>query len=490
MYAMSNKVYGLIVAFSLFLFEGIVQSQSSKNLATKIDNYLQESIQQLTLAGVAVAVVKDGEVIYKGAHGVRNIQTQEPLQTNHFFHFASVSKPFVATAVMQLVEMGKMDLNAKVTTYLPYFELADERYKDITILQMLNHTAGMPDVDDYEWDKPQTDEGAAERFVKSLKDQTLLYSPGEGWDYSNMAFDVMGDVIAKVSGMPFETFIKKHIFDPLGMTHSSFIYSETPESLRTTPHVWDGGVSVSSVYPYNRRHAPSSTLNSSVEELTHWALANLNKGTYQGKQILQPSSYDFLWNRSTKGKTPKVGLSWFMGKVRGTTIISHSGGDTGYESFFGLFPDKNMALVMAGNFDLNLETIQAGVIEILMGKKPRKLRESIAFSFGKILMNEGIDAAKVYYQKTKKEQSKAFIFGQEELNLLGYFLLYDKKNPEKAIEVFQYNVELFPKKANVYDSLAEAYAQSGDKKMAKKYYEKALSINPKLESARRALGEL
>ena len=99
---------------------------------------------------------------------------------------ASITKPFVATAVMQLVEKGRMSLDAPVTTYLPYFEIADPRAKTITVRQMLTHTSGMPDEGDYGWDRPQYDDGALERYVRSLKDQKLVFAPGERMQYSNM----------------------------------------------------------------------------------------------------------------------------------------------------------------------------------------------------------------------------------------------------------------------------------------------------------------
>ena len=133
------------------------------------------------------------------AYGVRKLGKGEKLTPNHIFHFASVSKHFVATAVVQLAEKGKLKLDDPVVKHLPYFRLADERYREITIRQMLNHTAGMPDVEDYEWDKPQFDKGAAERYVRSMSSEKLLWAPGTDWKYSNMVFDVLGDLIAKLN---------------------------------------------------------------------------------------------------------------------------------------------------------------------------------------------------------------------------------------------------------------------------------------------------
>ena len=156
------------------------------------------------LPGLAIGVVKDDQIVYAQGFGRTNIETNEPITTETIFHMASISKPFVATAIMQLVEQGKIDLNAPLIQYLPYFQLADDRYKTITIQQMLCHMSGMPDVEDYEWEKPQYDEGALERYVRSLTGHSLKSEPGEKYAYSNMAFEVLGNLIEQVSGLSFE----------------------------------------------------------------------------------------------------------------------------------------------------------------------------------------------------------------------------------------------------------------------------------------------
>jgi CubicO group peptidase (beta-lactamase class C family) len=212
-------------------------SDSASELTHRIDSYLSSAVEVLGLPGLAAAVADAEAVIYSGAFGVRSLESGDPLGPENLFHMASVSKPFVATAVMQLVEQGKIDLDAPVTEYLPYFRLADDRFRGITIRSMLDHSSGMPDVEDYEWDKPQFDEGAAERYVRSLATEKMIFAPGESARYSNMAFDTLGDVIAKVSGMSFDDYMKNRILEPLEMTDSNFLYAETSEALRTTPHV-------------------------------------------------------------------------------------------------------------------------------------------------------------------------------------------------------------------------------------------------------------
>ena len=131
-----------------------------------------------------------------------------------------MSRPFVATAIVQLAKAGKLDLSDPVTKHLPWFRLADERYRDITIRQIFNHTSGMPDVEDYEGDKPRFN-NAAERYVRSMASERLLWAPGADRAYSNMAFDMLGDLNGKVSGLSFEDYIKTNILEPTGLNNSS-----------------------------------------------------------------------------------------------------------------------------------------------------------------------------------------------------------------------------------------------------------------------------
>src|SRR5262245_48347803 len=252
---------------------------------------LEQFVQWQEIPGLAIGVVESNRLVYAHALGVKHLgRPSEPLTTRSLFHMASITKPFVGTAIMQLVERGSVNLDAPVVKYLPYFRLADERYDQITVHQMVTHTSGMPDVDDYEWDKPQYDDGALERYVRSLTDQKLVFSPGERFQYSNMAYEVLGDVVAKVSGMSFEDYVQKNILEPLAMNDSTLLVKETDPTLMTWGHELDanGKPFASAVYPYNRPHTPSSDLHSNVRDMSRWAIANLDNG--QG--ILSPSTHE------------------------------------------------------------------------------------------------------------------------------------------------------------------------------------------------------
>jgi CubicO group peptidase (beta-lactamase class C family) len=152
--------------------------------------------------------------------------------------------PFVATAIMQLVEHGKLDLDDPVIKFVPYFRLKDLRYKEITVRQMVTHTSGMPDVMNYYWDKPEYDDGALERYVRSLGDKTLRWAPGKEFRYSNMAFEVLGDLVAKISGKSFDDYVAENILKPVGMKSSTLLYKSAEPAKLAGGHTLTRGTVV------------------------------------------------------------------------------------------------------------------------------------------------------------------------------------------------------------------------------------------------------
>ena len=489
-----NKFKNLILITLIILSFGYVTAQEKQNqVGEKVEPIIQDVMKSYELTGLAIGIVRDNEIVYAKGFGVKNMETEEPITTKSLFHMASVSKPFSATAIMQFVEQGKVDLDDPVVKYLPYFKLNDERYKEITIRQMLGHISGMPDVSNYHWDKPEYDDAALERYVRSLADEKLIAAPGERFSYSNMAFEVLGDLIAKVSGMSFEDYVKKNILDPLEMHESTFLKKKVSPKLATTPHVMKLKTVVSDIYPYHRAHAPSSTLHSNVLEMCNWAMANMDKGTFKGKKILQPESYDILWEpaKLNNGETGRAGLSWFLRTYREIKTVFHGGGDVGYRTYFIMMPEKSTAAVVLSNCDFapTGEITIAALLTILGLEPPPIPKTPIRAIISRAIAEKGIDVAIKLYKELRENHPKSYDFSPRQLNRLGYQLL-GMKRVKDAIEIFKLNIEVYPKNANCHDSLGEAYMTDGDKENAIKHYEKALELDPTMESAIKALRKL
>ncbi|WP_308634939.1 serine hydrolase domain-containing protein [Paenibacillus silvisoli] len=386
-----------------------------QELAARLHGLLTEFVVYEQLPGLAVGIVKDNQMLLAGEYGTANLRSGDPVVRGTLFHQASVSKTFVATALMQLAERGKVDLDGSITAYLPYFKLEDERYRAITVRQLLNHTSGMPDEDDYAWDRPEYDEESLERYVRGLRHHKLRSEPGAAFAYSNIGYEILGEVIAKVSGMSFEQYMKTSVLEPAGMRSSSFLKREV-ETRIAVSHVLGGpagiGVQVSKVFPYNRAHGPSSTLYTNAEDMCRYMLMHVNRGLAEnGERILQPDSYEMMWRpHAETGYGPDkthVGLGWFLGEHNGSRILSHSGWDTGFLSHLLLLPDDGIAISVMTNCDyLWLDSVTLPILDVVRGSTLRHMKRSAAYPVGAWALSDGVDRALEEYRRFMDMEQK------------------------------------------------------------------------------------
>lgn len=477
----------------IFLLSSLIPAQKIQESTEKrIDLYISKVMKAYEMPGLAIGIVNNNKVVLAKGYGVRNIETKEPVTPTSLFHMASVSKPFTATAIMQFVEKGKVNLDDKVVKYLPYFKVDDEKYKEITIRQMLAHISGMPDVNNYGWDKPEYDDGAAERYVKSLAGEKLIGAPGEKFAYSNMAFEILGDLISKVSGTSFENYIKQNILIPLQMKNSTFLRKEVPVNLATSPHISILKTKVSEVYPYNRAHAPSSTLHSNIIDMCNWAIANMNKGLFKGNRILNASSYDILWTptKNNNNIDMPVGLSWFIARTNSGLEISHGGGDTGYRTYLLMIPEKNFALVVLCNCEnAPIRQIIKAITDITNGVESQAVKIPITIPIGRAIAEKNIETAVKQFRDLKEKQPGEYLITEELLNTFSYQLFLMNRLSD-ALEIMKLNAEMFPQSSNVYDSLGEVYMELGNKELAIMNYEKSLKLNPNNTNAAEIIKKL
>ncbi|NNF99115.1 MAG: beta-lactamase family protein [Desulfobacteraceae bacterium] len=332
-----------------------------------IDRIIKRFFGSQKTPGMIVTAVKDSRIIYEGTMGETCLKTGIPVDPQTAFHMASVTKLFVGTAVVQLWEKGLLALDQPVVGYLPRFRLKDPRHTKITSAHILSHTSGMPDFDSDPWSEPSYDDHALARFVTTfVAGKHLTGDPGQAYQYCNTLYEVLGDLVAVVSGQLFEDYVQDHILLPLGMNHSTLYKTRIPARRLAMPHVVDGDqVSESPVFPYNRMHAPSSTMYSTVGDMGRWLLANLNRGCLDGVRILKSDSFDRLW-QPVNEKIPTIGLSWHRRRFKETPCVYHGGSDVGFRSYLALLPQRNAGVFAAANaIPCAVEDLVEELLEVL-----------------------------------------------------------------------------------------------------------------------------
>lgn len=316
--------------------------------------------------------------LFTGAGGYRNYETKELMKDDTVFHCTSVSKLFTAMGIMKLVGSGKLVLSDRLCDVLPWMSIADKRWEKITIESMLTHTSGLTDISDYHWEEHKTDENAPREYALSdeVVGRKLLWDPGAGFRYSSMAYDLLGLVIAEVSGMTFEEFMRREIFDPLGMDDTTFL-SESDLTNLAMPHSKgrDRVICLETTYPYTRQHAPSSTLKSTAADLLKWAAALIERAP------LHMDSLQDMW--TPQAEVPdtgeQMGLGWFIRKQNVSadydnmadsnayTLVGHEGSDDGFRTSFWMCPELGIATVLLCNLtDAPLKKLNKKLFELLV----------------------------------------------------------------------------------------------------------------------------
>jgi CubicO group peptidase (beta-lactamase class C family) len=322
----------------------------------QIDSLLTDFSNLYGSNGIAAAIIKNTDFIYKNTFGYANRNTNEKVNENTLFHLGSIPKSFVAVALMQLVEQKKVELDSPIVKYIPELKFKDIRYKKITVRQVASHTSGIFTSKFHNFDKPENDDLALDRFVKSLDYEQLRANPGEKFGYSDTNYDIIGDIVSRVSGMPFEEFMKKNVLYPSGMVNSTFYLPDTTKLAQPNIDNYEKcTITRGLLYPVNRAHAPCGTLHSNINDMRNWMVMNMNYGKFGNNTVLKSETYKTLWNPVITTGWPStlygsMSLGWFVGKFNGKTTYLHSGTDHGYSAIYCIIPEDKYGIVILTNY--------------------------------------------------------------------------------------------------------------------------------------------
>ena len=307
----------------------------------------------LHVPGVAAGVVLDGEtqVAY---HGVTSVDDPLPVDAGTLFQIGSTGKTYTATAIMRLVEEGRIDLDAPVRTYVPDLRLKDEQVaRDVTVMHLLNHTAGW-DGDLFE----DTGEGddALERYVRRMATIEQVTPLGSTVSYNNASLGLAGLLLEKVTGEPYEQVIRGLLLEPLGLRRSLFFAKEIMTYRFSNGHhrSQDGTITVTRPWDSGRYGAPMGGMASTVADQLAWARFHLGDGTApNGTRVLSAESVQAMQTPtvSCPGSAlgDAVGISWLLRDVEGSRVVAHGGNTTGQHSIFEMVPERRFAITSLTN---------------------------------------------------------------------------------------------------------------------------------------------
>jgi D-alanyl-D-alanine carboxypeptidase len=310
-----------------------------------VDAYIQGSMSKHHIPGVSVAIVRDGKVIRAKGYGLANAELSVPATEETVYQLASVTKTFTASAVMMLVEDGKLKLDDKITALLPDLPAA---WSEVTVRHLLSHTSGIKSYTSVrDFAKTARKDYSQREIINLVAKEPLEFSPGEKWRYNNTGYFLLGMLIEKRTGKKYGDFLQERIFKPLGMTHTRVNDLRAVIPGRATGYTWDGknlrnGEYVSPTQPF-----AAGMLVSTVSDLAKWDAA------LRTESLLTRSVLEEMWTpaKLTKGGKADYGFGWELTKVNGHRLCSHGGGIPGFGTNLARFVDDNLTIIVLTNSD-------------------------------------------------------------------------------------------------------------------------------------------
>ncbi len=314
-----------------------VSAQVPPPSATKaLDRFLTQHLADIPNPGFSAVVVQNGRVIFQKGYGVEVAGGRTPLTARSPIAIGSQTKSFTAVAIMKLVEQGKVDLDAPVVRYLPWFRTADRRGAEITVRMLLHNTSGIPSADRGFYSQ-ETDESAIEREVRGLSRVPLVRAPGKSFEYSNENWGVAGAIITAVSGLPYSTFLEREVLEPLGMTRSSTALARFSQ----IGALWGHNAGPTGVTPAAPRFLAvalpaGSELRVSAEDMGRYLAMLMRGGVSERGRLLKEASVRqlFVPGSFTTVSMPEMGMiggrtgyamGWIVNDLDGRTLIHHGG---------------------------------------------------------------------------------------------------------------------------------------------------------------------
>lgn len=328
-----NSLSRFIVFVSILLTAASVR-------ADEIDRYVIATLKERHIPGAAVAVIKNRRIVKMQGYGIASLEFNAPVTTETVFEIGSVSKQFTATGIMLLVQDGKIDLDARISRYLPG---TPDIWRDVTVRNLLTHTSGIRNytgLSGFELSRKLN----RDTFIKTMAQQPLDFPTGTKYNYSNSGFNLLGYIIESVSGMNYWDFMKQRIFTPLGMTKTANRDPKYVIANRANGYEWIAG-------EYTGRDGnltdlfSAGAIVSTISDMAKW------ESSLRGATLLKKQSLAQMWTplTFTDGTRYPYGFAFRVWKIRGHSIVSHGGQTAGFGASISRLLDDDLTVIALTN---------------------------------------------------------------------------------------------------------------------------------------------
>jgi CubicO group peptidase (beta-lactamase class C family) len=384
---------------------------------SQVDVYVEAQMEKLNIPGLALAIVQADRIAYTDGYGEtdsagRAVTPQTP------FLLGSTSKSITALAIMQLVEAGRIDLDAPVQSYLPWFRAADPAASaQMTVRYLLNQTSGFSNATGLkEFTSSDLSEDAIESSVRRLKDEELAHPPGTVHEYSNVNYVILGLIVQTVSGQSYESYVQEHIFEPLDMHHSYTSQAEAMQNGMATGHVTWFRIPIAKDVDGNRGSLPSGYLICSAEDMAHFLIAQINDGRFGEGSVLSPDGIAEMHRPAvpTNSSGEFYGMGWYIGPTDEVPTLHHAGDNANSAAAMVIVPEERLGIMIMINTNGTFvagasRQIAAGVMSAIMGRQPQPYEspEELTKVVGSVVVPATISAlwiAWMVYRFTRRQR--------------------------------------------------------------------------------------
>lgn len=351
-YLRGRKTLPLVAVILMTIAGSAVRAQS-------IDDFVNQQMAQRHIPGLAVAVIRNGQVVVAKGFGKANVELDVPVTENTVFQLASVTKQFTATAILLLVQEGKLGLDDKVSGRLPNLPAT---WANVTIRQLLTHTSGIKNyTETKDFGKRSRYDYTQDEMLKLVTDAPLDFPSGSKFNYSNTGYFLLGMVIEKVSGRSYGEFVQQRIFQPLGMTATRFNDIHDLIKNRAAGYSWDGKVLQNADFVSPTQPFAAGALVSTITDLIKWDAA-LNSDKILPKAVLES-----MWTptKLTDGAESGYGFGWGVQTNKGHRIVGHGGGIDGFSTEIQRLVDDTVTVIVLANSDsAQTQRIAQGIVAL------------------------------------------------------------------------------------------------------------------------------